>query len=241
MSENEKVATVIIYVDDSGKLTKKESVCTYGGLVFTSQKEKENFNRMYKSILNDIKHNYIQEEIKNINLISADRRRIINLCKKYKPFSIIINNNDVYENIINDKASKGRFIDFAQKKTFIDILKELMKEDYFDKFTKVNLTINIDQQTTKTNGYYSLRDGLYEELIHGIENFNYGYKTKPILNRELNLNIHYLDSKKNTVIQASDIIAGIVRKELINSSNFPDGLKNRISWLWLYRKFPQKK
>ncbi len=116
MSENEKVATVIIYVDDSGKLTKKESVCTYGGLVFTSQKEKENFNRMYKSILNDIKHNYIQEEIKNINLKPADRRRIINLCKKYKPFSIIINNNDVYENIINDKASKGRFIDFAQKR-----------------------------------------------------------------------------------------------------------------------------
>ena len=42
----------------------------------------------------------------------------------------------------------------------------------------MRLIINIDEQSTKSNGYYNLKDGLTEELLHGISNFNYDIKYK---------------------------------------------------------------
>ena len=46
---------IYINLDDSGKLTKKELLSVYGGIVFLSKKEKDKFITQYRSIINDIK------------------------------------------------------------------------------------------------------------------------------------------------------------------------------------------
>ena len=53
-----KVQTIYINLDDSGKLSKKEIVCVYGGVVFFSKAEKDKFITQYRSIVNDIKCKY---------------------------------------------------------------------------------------------------------------------------------------------------------------------------------------
>ena len=70
-------------------------------------------------------------------------------------------------------------------------MKGLIKERRIDADKAIRLIINIDEQTTKTNGYYNLRDGIYEELKYGINNFNYGCVYKPVVNSDLDVRVCY--------------------------------------------------
>ena len=72
---------IYINLDDSGKLTKKELISVYGGIVFLSKKEKDKFITQYRNIINDIKCKYCKNkstcnkkcpEIKNTNIKIED-------------------------------------------------------------------------------------------------------------------------------------------------------------------------
>ena len=51
---NDGQQEIYINLDDSGKLTSKEHVSVYSGLVFFSKKEKDKFITQYRSIVKDI-------------------------------------------------------------------------------------------------------------------------------------------------------------------------------------------
>ena len=239
---------IYINMDDSGKLTEKELYCIYAGIIFTSSEEKQEFINKYRAIIKSIKCNYCSHttnkcsqncpEVKSSLINGDDRRRIINLCKQYKVFSSIIRNEHVYEHIMKNKASRGRFIDYTHKISFKKIVSELISEGTIIPTNPLKLIICIDQQTTKSNGYYNLRDGIYEELKHGFENWNYRTSGTPIIYSDLTIAVHYIDSKKSIAIQASDIIAGTTRKimyynELQNKK--VDRIKN---FSWIIKFFP---
>ena len=69
-----KAQEIYINLDDSGKLTNKEKISVYGGLLFLSKKEKDKFITQYRTIINDIKCSYCNTcnkkcpEIKNTNI-----------------------------------------------------------------------------------------------------------------------------------------------------------------------------
>lgn len=85
---DKKIQEIYINLDDSGKLTTKEQISVYGGLVFLSKKEKDKFITQYRSIINDIKCEYCEQcnndcpEIKNTNIKKTDKRRLMNYIKK---------------------------------------------------------------------------------------------------------------------------------------------------------------
>lgn len=237
---------IYIYMDDSGKLSKKEQYSLYGGLVFVSKKEKIKFANKYKHILKDIKCSYCDEascyhdcpEIKSFIIKGFDRRRILNLCKNLRAYTIIINNDKVYDSIMESKASKGRFVEYNQRVLIKDIVNKLIREKAINPEENVKLIINIDQQTTKSNGYYSLKDGIYEELVHGVRNFNYGIYHTPIL-KSLDIDVYYIDSRKSILIQASDMIAGSTRKIVINEDySLSDRLRKIDKYIWLRKMAP---
>lgn len=239
---------IYLFMDDSGKLTKNESFCTYGGIVFTSHKEKQVFSNKYRNILTSIKCNYCEDskeccnkqcpEIKSMLINKEHRRQIINLCKKFKTFSLIIDNDKIYDSIMESKASKGRYLDYTQKLTFKDIVTKLITEGLVNPKQPINFTINIDQQATKSNGYYNLRDGLYEELVHGYFNYNYGISGKPTIYASLTLNVNYIDSKKSVIIQAADIIAGTTRN-IVKFNSDSAYIQQRLNTFnWYIRRFP---
>ena len=222
-TERKKIKTQTIYInlDDSGKMSTKEKIATYGGIVFQSKKEKDKFITQYRSIVNDIKCKYCQNkvcdknscpELKHHNLKNSDIRRITNYIKKYMVVALIIKNDKIYNHIIQDKASKGRYIDYALRRFIKGIIFSLVKEGKINPDDPINIVLNIDQQTTKSNGYYDLKSGLFEELKYGIINFNYSKKHKPIVHGKLDINLTYQRSDKSYVIQAADLVAGMVRK-----------------------------
>lgn len=215
---------ICINIDDSGKLVNTERVSVYAGIVFISKKEKDKFITQYRSIVQSIKCNYCKKdiskcqnnkkcpELKHNMLKPCYKRQLMNYIKKYSTACCIINNDKIYGSIKENRASKGRYLDYAIKLLIKEIIKELIDEKRINPNLPIKLVINIDEQTTKTNGYYSLRDGIYEELKHGIINYNYGCIHKPIVNSNLEVIICYQKSDKSYLIQASDLIAGTVRK-----------------------------
>lgn len=248
-SNNDSIQTINIYMDDSGKLTTKEHYTVFGGLVFVESPEKIKFANKYKKIIKGIKCEYCKgnecnkncPEIKSMIIEASHRRRLLNLCKNYKTFALIINNDDVYDSIKTRKESRGRYIDYAQKLMVKDIVLKLIRGNIIEPNKKVKINLNIDQQTTKSNGYYNLKEGIYEELVHGIRNFDYGIFYPPIL-KELELNVKYIDSKKNYLIQAADLIAGSVRRIVVDERyHFSKRIAKINGFLWIYRKLPKKK
>ena len=95
------------------------------------------------------------------------------------------------------------------------LMKFLISDEKIDPNKPIRLIINIDHQSTKSNGYYNLHDGLIEELKYGIVNFNYSSLIKPIIYFDLDILISYQDSGKSYVIQAADLLAGTTRKKAI--------------------------
>lgn len=224
-----KIQEIYINLDDSGKLTTKERISVYGGLVFLSKKEKDKFITQYRSIIDSIKCNYCDSkkdscdnncpEIKNTNITSKDKRRIMNYIKKYYVVALVIKNDKVYDHIKSNKAAKGRFTDYAIRRMIKEIIKSLIKCNSIDPNNPIRIIINIDQQSTKSNGYYNLQDGLVEELKYGIVNYNYSSTINPIVHSELEIKVYYQDSGKSYVVQAADLLAGTIRRSVLNKQN----------------------
>lgn len=95
------------------------------------------------------------------------------------------------------------------------LMKFLISDEKIDPNKPIRLIINIDQQSTKSNGYYNLYDGLIEELKYGIVNFNYSSLIKPIIYFDLDILISYQDSGKSYIVQVADLLAGTIRKKAI--------------------------
>lgn len=220
---NKYFQEIYINLDDSGKLTNKERACVYGGVVFLSKGEKDKFITQYRGIINSIKCNYCSicdkkcPEIKNTNIKPSDKRRLMNYIKKYNLIALIINNDDVYEHIKNNKGSKGRFLDYAIRRIIKETIIGLIKENKIDPHKSLRIIINLDEQTTKNNGYYNLHDGLIEELKYGISNFNYAARINPILFDDLEISVTYQNSSKSYVVQAADLMAGTIRRSILDN------------------------
>lgn len=241
--------TIYIFMDDSGKLTSKEEVSVFAGIVFQNQSEKDQFVRKYKSTLNSIKCQYCSDsketcgnkncpEIKSFNIKKSDKRRMLNLCKQHCTYAVIIDNTKVYERILSSKASKGRYTDYAQKIIIKQIVMHYINEGIIDPQKDLSLIIRIDQQSTKSNGYYSLEESINEELSHGIYNFNYHTVHKPIIFGKLNVDVKYMDSKKVYSIQASDLIAGYVRNTVLHSKDSRELNQKLNSFLTIKKLLP---
>lgn len=225
-TKNNKEQVIYINLDDSGKLTRKEKISVYGGLVFLSKDERDKFIVQYRNIINSIKCKYCYlnkkncfrkcPEIKNTNIKNQDKRRIMNYIKQYFVISLIIQNDKVYDYVINNKASKGRYIDFTLRVLIKRTIDELIKIEKIDADRPLKIILNIDEQSTKSNGYYNLRDGIYEELVHGIYNYNYDKSFKPILNNKLEIFVTYQDSGKSYAVQGADLIAGTIRRTALD-------------------------
>lgn len=226
---------IYINLDDSGKLSNHELLSVYGGIVFFSKKEKDKFITEYRSIIDSIKYKY-DSEIKNINIHSGDKRRIMNYIKKYYTIALIIKNNEVYSYIKESKSSKGRFLDYSVRRLIKDMIKCLIKNKIINPKEDIIITLNIDEQSTKNNGYYNLKDGLLEELKYGVTNYNYARVFSPLIKGNLFIKLHYQDSKKSYQVQAADLLAGTIRKISLDTSLDNDDILNSLGKIIDFKK-----
>lgn len=232
-----------IYMDDSGQLTKnnpQQSIFVYGGVYFLSKEEADDFSRQYKSIVNSIKPKYCNDfshdntitehfckthnsancnyncpELKSSKLAVQHRRHLLNFIKKYNTSVVVVNNAKLKDHIFENKASVGRYKDYAIKREVKNIIEKLISENKIDSSKPVKIFLNLDQQTTISNGYYDLEHTIKEELQYGIFNYNYGIMYPPILS-EVFIKIKYKNSYYSYNIQAADLLVGEIRHKYYN-------------------------
>ena len=153
----------------------------------------------------------------------------MNYIKKYCVIALVINNNLVYNHILESKGAKGRFIDYAIRRVIKESIKILIKNHEVNAYQNTKLIINIDEQSTKNNGYYNLKDGLFEELKHGISNYNYGGIISPIIHGEFTLSLCYQNSANSYVVQAADLLAGTIRHKSLQALTNKDETYEELS------------
>ncbi len=216
---NEQI--IYISLDDSGKLNNNEKYLVYAGLFFTDKKELEKFKAIYKTIRNQIskKKQYKDiDELKGFTLESKDRLRLLRFIYKYSTAGLIVDNSQITkQDILISKDARGRYRDYIIKLLVKDIVIDLINNKKINPYQPVSLIINMDQESAKTNGRYRLDEGIYEELVKGIINFNYGFKTTPILFSSLIVKIYTQNSKDSIIIQASDIIANNIWRTIMRN------------------------
>ena len=217
-----------IYMDDSGKMSHSEKCCSYGGVYFKNRSDRDNFKRIYIDIIKNSKCRFCENErndcnnncpeIKSSNTNPKFRRRIINLIKNSEfahSFATTIYNRDIPEDILNVKHSKGRRTDYYQKRVIKEIVKDLIDKKEIDPNKHLTLIIRIDESPRATNGKYNLEDSILEEFLYGITNFDYGCIFPPILYGGLKVDLQYVNSKKTSLVQASDFLVGYVNATLL--------------------------
>jgi hypothetical protein len=148
-----------------------------------------------------------QEELKASRLEPAQKRSLYNVLRKYDSVSASVKISNVYGYIMGNKKSRCRYKDYVLKICVKRKLTELISEGKLSRTDDVHIYVYIDEQLTATNGYYDLRDSIVEELRYGIVNFNYGVHHPPVFSGDVQVSIEYCDSRRNYLIQASDILA----------------------------------
>jgi hypothetical protein len=242
----EEIQTIYINLDDSGKIIKEEKYCIYAGTVFLSKLEYDKFITQYRSIVEKTKCKYCKKlpekcskecpELKNYNLKYKHKRQLLNCTNQFYTVACIIDNNRLREDILTENASRKRYVDYAIKITIKSVIKDLIKTGKINPEKPVKLILNIDQEATKSNGYYSLDEGIKEELVHGVSNFNYGIYHKPILFGGFSIRLKYLCSNTSYPIQGADLVAGTIRRSLLYYENDTVNLNKDLEFV-TFKKF----
>lgn len=223
---------IYIYLDDSGKIVKHEQYAIYAGLLFLDKNESLKFKKKYEAVRNDIwkKQEYQNlEELKGSNLKKKDRIRLLKLIKQQSKVCLIINNYKINkQDILTNADSKGRFRDYAIKRLIRKIFEQLILNKKLNPYMPTTLILSIDQETSKSNGKYSLKDGIYEEIKKGVINFDYGFTKKPLLHSDFNVQTISYNSKENTLIQSADILSNDIRRCLLEERDILSDLTLRL-------------
>lgn len=204
------------YIDDSGVLHTNEDYFIYAGYVFLNAEDKDIAKRKYKTLADNIgKKLKINNELKSAQLAPKHKRALYNVLKHEHSLCVCVHNKDVYDNIMNNKQSRHRYKDYILKRAIKQRIIKLIQLGYVNPQEFVSLKIHIDEQLTATDGYYDLESTIYEELVKGINNFDYNTFYPPILKGGAKIKIKFLDSKNDYLIQASDVLANRFRASYI--------------------------
>lgn len=157
-------------------------------------------------------------ELKACGLNIKYKRALFNILKSYESLSVCIDLQKVHKDIMSHKKSIHRYKDYALKRCIKGKMIDLINRRLLDPNEDITLIINIDEQTTASNGYYDLSSSIYEEFISGIYNFDYGVFHKPILFGNLKVHVYYKASIHDYLIQASDIIANRIWSSYVYSN-----------------------
>ena len=162
----------------------------------------------------------------------SDRRRLLNFIKKYDTSVAVVSNYKIKDSIFDSKASKGRFKDYIIKREVKKIVENLISQNRINSQQPVKLVLNLDEQSTVSNGYYDLESSIKEELQFGIMNYNYGMSFPPILS-SVKVKIKYKNSYYNYPVQAADLLVGEVRHAYYNylQNNDFTAYKKRTNFL----------
>lgn len=202
---------IFIYTDESGVFDKiHNEYFVFGGVVYLSSEERDIAKRKYIHVEKNLRKNYQKKEMKASVLKNKDKGKIFRSLNNTIKFATLIKQDIVLDEIFTNKKSKQRFLDYIYKRLIKELLKKL-KENKVIKLNDIkNIYINCDEHTTATNGRYELKEALESEFKFGTYNYNYSCFFEPLCKNIETIDVKFVDSKKNPLIRAADIVCNRV-------------------------------
>lgn len=222
---------IFIFVDDSGKLHKNanDDYFIYAGYIFLNNEEKEKAKRKYRSLNKKIgKSLQRTNELKGCNLSKSNKRALFNVMRDCYSFHVMVYIPKVYEDQKTNKKTIVRFQDYALKRIIKRVFEQMIKQELLNPYDDIKLYVNIDQQLTSTDGFYTLDQSIYEELVNGISGFDYSRPRSPIWYGNMDIELKYCESENDYLIQASDILANRIFTSYRDNKPNRREIKNHI-------------
>ena len=212
MTDGTLMQNLYFFVDDSGVLHRNEpsGVFVYGGYVFSDRAMLDRKKREYKTLANKICKELGIAEAKACHIQNKHKSSLMKVMKGTHSFSCIVDIDRVYDFVLSDKRSIHRYKDYALKLIIKRKLQEKIVLGVIDPNLPLTVHLMIDEQATASNGYYDLKDSIYQELVNGVVVGDFSRRFEPILFGGLTLHVQYCSSHSNYLVQASDILANRV-------------------------------
>lgn len=224
--------SIYMFFDDSGVFHKNDRYFIYAGYVFIGSEEKDGARRKYKKIVKQIKNILNRnDELKAFNIENKYKRALLRVLKSYIRIAVVVDLQKIKDEILDDKKSRVRFKDFALKRLVKKIIKKMIEKAQINPRESCKIYLNIDEQSTATNGVYGLRDSIKEELAYGIYNYDYSVFYEPIIQGELQVELHYCQSVNEYLIQAADILANTVHHDVIKGARYVIDSMDKVLYL----------
>ena len=201
---------IYFFFDDSGVLHKNHPIhyFVYAGFVFENKETKNGASRKYRNAVKKIRTTTKREdEIKSFGSEKQHKRSLYNVLRSEQSLSAVVDIPRVYDNILSSKKSIHRYKDYVLKRLVKSKLLEMIAIGTINPNENIEIFVYVDEQATATDGFYSLRDSIFEEVKRGISNYDYGTFHEPIFSKNVEVTVEFCDSKHNYLIQASDILA----------------------------------
>lgn len=202
---------IFVYSDESGVFDQKHNdFFVYGGIVFLSKNQNENWKRKYLSVERKIKSSEKlnrNDEAKATNVSNKSKGKLFRALNYTEKFGVVIQEKNLRSSIFQDKKTKQRYLDYAYKRGVKQKFEDLISRGVIVPEEINNINFFVDEHTTATNGRYELQESLFQEFKYGTHNWNYQKFFPPIFPNVKNINVYYCNSKKKTLVRASDIIA----------------------------------
>lgn len=233
---------IFVYSDESGVLDKAHNeIFAFGGLVFLSKDEKDIASRKYHAAERCVrKHGgYWDMEIKASTVEANEKRKLYRSLNKFYKFGVVVDQQTVQDEIMKDKKSKQRYLDYVFKIGVKRLLEELIRRNRIEQGAVENMYFFADEHSTSTNGFYELRESLEEEFKRGMFARDYSRFFPPLFPEVQTVSLEFCNSASVILVRAADIIANRIYHDAISGkcqNNFDDDSNK----LFITRLPPQK-
>lgn len=221
---------IFIYSDESGVFDKfHNEFFVFGGLMFLSKNDRDNWSRKYSSIEKVIRtseHADKNIEIKATTISNKSKSKFYRSLNQTEKFGTVVYQKKLSDQLFRDKKEKQRYLDWVYKMAVKRKCEELIRNHQINPDEVDNLYFFVDEHTTATNGVYELRESLEKEFKRGTYNFNWQIHYPPIFRNLKNVEVKYCNSAQKTLVRAADIVANHIYHEALQNNGIVDTKNN---------------
>ena len=237
-----RIMNIFVYSDESGVLDKVHNdIFTFGGLMFLSKDEKDIASRKYHAAERIIRSSgdYGDVEIKASTIIAKEKRKLYRSLNGFYKFGVVVDQQTVQDEIMKDKKSKQRYLDYVFKIGVKRLLEELIRRGRIDQGAVENMYFFADEHSTSTNGFYELRESLEEEFKRGMFARDFSKFFPPLFPKVKTVLLEFCNSANVILVRAADIVANRIYHDAI-SGKCQNNFNDNSNKLFITRLPPQK-
>ncbi len=202
---------IFIYSDESGVFDKVHNkYFVFGGIMFFSKDERDNFNRKYINAENIVRNSEAipaATEVKAVNISNKFKGKLFRAMNQIHKFGVIIRQQKLLDSIFLNKKSKQRYLDYAYKIAVKRKFEDMIKLGLLNPDEVTGLYFFVDEHSTATDGIYELKEALEQEYKYGTHNYKYTIFYPPIFPNLQTVSVNFCNSESKPLVRAADIVA----------------------------------